>query len=741
MRASTFSILALALGAISACDDDRPRANQPVTPSPSTDAGQQGDPPLVVDLMGPAELIDEREATFTFGCSADECTFRCSLDGGGEEPCESGITYAELSEGEHLFEVRARDGAGRTGPAASWAWTVDTVSPLVLGLVGPADPTNQTSATFTFWCSHFSCQFRCELTEETAGVVSATRPCDSGERHSDLADGRYTFRVYAATAEARGPAVSWTWTIDAAQPRVLDLSGPEALTLETTATFTWGCDRADCSFVCTLTGAAAGARFTDDPCASGLALNGLADDTYELAVAAITSLGTRGAAVAHRWTVDTTMPTLSLRAERIVEDLATFTIGCLDAGCELECALGAGAALPSNFAPCAGPTQDLAGLSPGTHTFALRGRLVTGATAVESHTWESSFAAWARVDNGFTFTCGLRADGTLWCWGRNHYGGLGQGQGVQGPFGLPMRVGQAATWERLSLGEHHACAIRSDGTLWCWGHNEYGRLGVGDTEDRWTTTQVGSATWARVSAGYSHTCGIRSDGTLWCWGYGLTWRLGTGNQTDRHAPVQVESGSGWTDVSTGFSHTCGIRAGELYCWGGGTQGQIGDGGNANRLNVTRVGTATDWTAVSVGGSKSCGLRGAGTLWCWGHNTDGALGVGNFANRSVPTQVGGLSSWTAVYSGPRHTCARRQDGTLWCWGSNEFGRLGLGPGVGDQHTPQQVGSAGDWATAGNSTSTCGVRDDQTLWCWGWNSNRQLGLEDDVNRNVPVRVLMP
>jgi len=348
---------------------------------------------------------------------------------------------------------------------------------------------------------------------------------------------------------------------------------------------------------------------------------------------------------------------------------------------------------------------------------------------------------WLTVSSGGLHTCGIRPDHTLWCWGRNAYGQLGLGDTRKRT--TPKQVGTGTHWAGLATGFEHTCATRADHSLWCWGFNDFGQLGLGDTRKRTTPKQVGTGTnWAHVSAGYGHTCGTRTNHTLWCWGLNsFAGQLGVGDNIDRETPTRVGTRTNWADVRTGDSHTCGTRTNHtLWCWGYNASGQLGLGDTANRTSPTQVGSRTDWARVSAGdGYHTCAIRTDHTVWCWGFNGVGELGVGDTVDRSTPTQVGYGSDWYHLSAGHKQTCATRSDRTLWCWGLNNFGQLGLGDTT-DRTTPTQVGTRAGWAhvSAGGSLHTCATRSNHSLWCWGYNHNGQLGLGNQEDRWMPARV---
>ncbi len=327
-----------------------------------------------------------------------------------------------------------------------------------------------------------------------------------------------------------------------------------------------------------------------------------------------------------------------------------------------------------------------------------------------------------QVAAGAGHTCGIRMDGTLWCWGQNREGQLGVGDEVD--RSTPTQAGSATDWVTVAVDSHHSCGIRADGTLWCWGRP------VGSSIDATTPEQVGSeADWQAVAVAESHTCGIRAGGTLWCWGLNLSRQLGLGDVLPSvEEPTQVGSATDWQSVSAGRTFTCGIRAGgTLWCWGDNTAGQLGLGDAMVRNMPAQVGPGSSWLLVAAGHDHTCGIRMDGSLWCWGDNTAGQLGLGDTMARDVPTPVGTMNDWASVTVGSAHGCAVRADDSLWCWGASFAGQTGLGRRGGGTSTPTQVGSACDWQTVvAGWAYTCGIHRAGRLDCWGVNEAAQLGL---------------
>ncbi|MEO3939224.1 hypothetical protein V3N99_21100 [Dermatophilaceae bacterium Soc4.6] len=349
---------------------------------------------------------------------------------------------------------------------------------------------------------------------------------------------------------------------------------------------------------------------------------------------------------------------------------------------------------------------------------------------------------WVSVSAGMFHTCGVRTDHSLRCWGINIDGELGIGKPPSIKRVVPSQVGASANWASVSAGSDHTCAIRTDRSLWCWGFNTAGQLGLGRRPfEVDVPIQVDTAAWAGVSAGGGHTCGVRTDHTLWCWGLNNDGQLGSGGSriVTKWVPTQVGTGRIWASVSSGTFATCGLRLDHtLWCWGNNDHGQLGLGDTTKRQFPHQVGTLTSWERLDVSGGGVCAIRADATLWCWGANPYGQLGQGDLIDHAVPTQVG-TATWSDVASGLFHTCGIRTNDTLWCWGLNDFGALGVGDTI-DRGVPTKVGTEDDWADVsvygeyGCATSRSG-----SLWCWGLNNPfGQLGTGDTRNRHRPVRV---
>jgi alpha-tubulin suppressor-like RCC1 family protein len=287
-------------------------------------------------------------------------------------------------------------------------------------------------------------------------------------------------------------------------------------------------------------------------------------------------------------------------------------------------------------------------------------------------------------------------------------------------------------WAYVSCGQAHTLALKSNGTLWAWGDNDNGQLGLGGTAERNSPTQVEpGSTWKAVSCGQDFTLAIKSNGTLWAWGDNSDGELGLGSaDTNVHAtPTQVDPGNTWTAVSCGMGYTMAIQSnGTLWGSGDNMRGQLGLGASDGTDIFTQVGSDT-WTAAAVSGSDwyTLALRSDGTLWACGHNESSQLGLGDTNDRNTLTQVGTVNTWRAVSAGYGFNLAVRADGGLWTWGSTTSGNLGLGHMGQTVTSPTRVGTGSDWSTVScGYEQTTALTSNGTLWTCGDNFWGELGL---------------
>lgn len=283
---------------------------------------------------------------------------------------------------------------------------------------------------------------------------------------------------------------------------------------------------------------------------------------------------------------------------------------------------------------------------------------------------------WKSIHAGGFYTMAIKNDGTLWGWGQNT-GNMGDGGGSS-QYMVPTQIGQDNTWQTLSCGGSHTLALRTNGRLWVWGQNNYGQLGMSNGQNNFFPDEIGPDTWISIAAGNQHSVGVKSDGTLWTWGYNDKGQLGDGTTTNRNAPVQIGTATNWRKVSASITNTFAIKAdGTLWGWGDNQYGQLGDYSMEDRLTPVQVGQDVDWKSVDAAGAHTIAIKNNGSLWVWGLNNYGQLGSGNTTNQNHPVQVGTALDWNKAEGNVTSTIALKNDGTIWTWGRNFFGQLGNG----------------------------------------------------------------
>lgn len=343
-------------------------------------------------------------------------------------------------------------------------------------------------------------------------------------------------------------------------------------------------------------------------------------------------------------------------------------------------------------------------------------------------------------ESGYGYNCfKIRNDGTLWSNGDstliNGQYDPNTGNGYSIP--TPTQIGTANNWKSISNGSYHIAAIKTDGTLWTWGDNFRGQLGNGTTINNYNPTQIGNSTnWKSVSSGYDFNLAVKTDGTLWSWGYNNKGQLGNGTTVDNYTPVQIGTANNWLVASTYYGSCFAIKTdGTLWAWGDNTTGILGDGTTTNKTTPIQIGSSNNWKSISVS-THILALKTDGTIWSWGMNSYGQLGNGNNNNTNpsnyIPTQIGTAINWKSVSAGREQSLAIKTDGTLWTWGLNDYGQLGDGTTI-NKNTPFQIGSGTNWkqVTAGNWFSTA-LKNDGTLYSCGRNDIGQLGDGTLINK---------
>ncbi len=387
------------------------------------------------------------------------------------------------------------------------------------------------------------------------------------------------------------------------------------------------------------------------------------------------------------------------------------------------------------------------------------------------------------------FGCALKNDGTIWCWGNNAAGELGDNT-VTNHF-IAAQVLNITTATKLEVATSSVCALLADQTIWCWGGNSVGQLG--DTtlvNKKVPVLAVGLSGITTFMCGNNNCYALKSDGTVWAWGLGTCSRLGNNSNANISTPIQI---SGLTNIVKLYASQASGYAinasGVVYSWGYNVTGQLGDGTHTNQAiptimsgipadldylvtgpnDVCTVTTskvlsciggitgsgldlptgafiepAGGLTLTNVGSSEAttaCAVTTGGGIKCWGRNDTNNLNIiGAAGLYRSPTDVPGFTSGVQeVDTLAQGTCFLKTDGTVWCWGSGTSGQLGNNALLDSAVAVQASGLTSVIKIDSGANHTCALKSDNTLWCWGLSGNGQVGYNSTAAKKIPIQVL--
>ena len=302
---------------------------------------------------------------------------------------------------------------------------------------------------------------------------------------------------------------------------------------------------------------------------------------------------------------------------------------------------------------------------------------------------------WMTVSAGTIHSLAVKTNGTLWSWGNGQFGQLGNGVFNSATPNV-TQVGTATDWLKVSAGNRFSLAIKNTGTLWSWGWNFTGQLGNGlNTPNLNLPAQVGTSNnWRKIDAGDQHSLAIDASGTLWAWGNNTFGQLGDGTNNTSLSPIQIGTATNWTVISAGTDHSMALDSSNiLYTWGNNTNGQLGDGTNTASnvpipISFASDGTVSLYIAISAGQTHSLAIKNDNTLRSTGFNNQGQLGLGNLTNVNVLNQVGTANNWIGISAGHTHSHAIDSNTDVWSTGRGLEGELGIGSNIAF-NTLQQV----------------------------------------------------
>ena len=361
---------------------------------------------------------------------------------------------------------------------------------------------------------------------------------------------------------------------------------------------------------------------------------------------------------------------------------------------------------------------------------------------------------WNSIGIGKSASYAIKTNGTLWAWGGGGQGALGLNDTVN--RSTPVQVGALTNWALVSGGQYNALAVKTDGTLWAWGSYYNGMLGLSTQTSISSPVQVGSLTnWWRIYTNQSSTvAAVKQDGTLWTWGSNSYGQLGLGDRIHRSSPVQVGSFNGWSSVSMGRNSTAAIRTnGTLWTWGSNGSGQLGLSDLVHRSSPVQVGSLTTWKSVANGQYNTMATRTDGTLWVFGSRNGWVA-----TSYSSPVQVGSLTNWDRVSAASDLDVYSAIDnsGDAYGWGMGYHkGATGTGflgtvyeptklvysplknSFVAAVSSPVQVTASTNWKTASLGVNhSLAIKTDGTLWAWGDDTNGKAALTTFITLTNPT-----
>ncbi|MEH7076666.1 S8 family serine peptidase [Neobacillus drentensis] len=325
-------------------------------------------------------------------------------------------------------------------------------------------------------------------------------------------------------------------------------------------------------------------------------------------------------------------------------------------------------------------------------------------------------------------TLGLNRDGTVWAWGLNDYGQLGDG--TRNNRLTPVQVIGLSSVKDIAVADNSSLVLKDDGTVWGWGYY-FNSI---------TPIKINISNVKEIVAGQNHFVALKADGTVWTWGYNSNGELGDGTNTYRSIPAQIPNLSDVISVSAGDNHSLALKKdGTVWAWGYNYYGQIGDKTYTTRLSPVKVQNLSGITAIDAGAKHNLALKNDGSVWAWGYDNHGQSGLNNYYyQNSNPQQIQSLSNIIKVKAGDNHSIVLKNDGTVWTFGNNAYGELG-DSSINYQYTPYQVKDMIASNIEAGPFNSFIVKEDGTTWSWGYNSFGQLGNLSTTNSNKPGQVL--
>jgi alpha-tubulin suppressor-like RCC1 family protein len=343
-----------------------------------------------------------------------------------------------------------------------------------------------------------------------------------------------------------------------------------------------------------------------------------------------------------------------------------------------------------------------------------------------SFTQRDALSGVIAISTGALHSCVVLSNGTVKCWGSNNWGQLGDGSTASSA--TPVTVSGIDNAVAIGADDEHSCAVLSTGAMKCWGSNVWGELGIGErgqyAKSVVPVTVIGIHNAVSVDVGGGHSCALLATGEINCWGRNNSYgELGDGSRVDRTTPVKVVGIDNAVFISAGHWHNCALLAtGSVKCWGNGEGGLLGNGVRGSdyyRSSPVDVLGINNAVSISTGPTHSCAVLNTGSVQCWGWNNSGQLGSGNPpAGSATPVTVADVSHAISTSAGMYHNCVLLQGGTVQCWGENDSGQLSGDPQVLRSATPLEVIGINNVVSLNTGGSTiCAIVNNDTARCWG------------------------
>ena len=658
----------------------------------------------------------------TLACATSGATIRYTTDGSEPTASSTAYTSAVAITATTTLNAKAFKSGLSESNTASGVYTLKVATPSLIP--GGGTYTTGQTVTLSTVSSGATIRYTTDGEDPTGSSAAYTSPLSiatgttlkakgfkTGWTDSDTGTGTYTFNYGTLAAPALSPGTgTYTSSVD------VTMTGPAGATL----------------------------RYTTN---GSTPTSGSTIYTGPISLVATTTLKARAfhpdwtasATTTETYTVKVATPTFSPDGGSYSAS-QTITISTATAGATINYTLNGLDPTPSDPAIASGGT-----IVVGNYTLKAKA-FKTGCTDsdVKSATYTTSGQlSSGAVAGGGTHSLVLKTDGTVWSFGANGSGQLGDGTTTL--RSTPVQVAGLTGVIAIAAGSTHSVALKSDGSVVSWGLNSYGQLGDGTITQRTTPTAVPGLTGViAIAAGANHTLALKSDGSVMAWGYNLTGQIGDGTSgagTNRTSPVAVSVlTSGVIAIAGGTGHSLAAKSdGSVYGWGANGSGQVGDGTQTQRNTPTQVSGLTGVTAVAAGGTHSLARKSDGSVVGWGANNFGQLGDGTTTSpRLSPVSVINIASVSAIRAGQNHSYALESDATVWSWGNGASGQLGDGTTIG-KSTPLQVSALPGIAAIGaGDNHGLALATDKSVWAWGSNASSQLGDGTTTNRLAPIKV---